>query len=118
MSAISPNQWTILESLKDVPRWKRSFQTVKPLLDKLVDQGLIEPCRPHLGRGTNMVRLTTRGGALLGIEVEPVSLIDRFAESLAETGSVKTAASAIGVTREYGNALLQRIRKSLGPQAR
>jgi DNA-binding PadR family transcriptional regulator len=118
MSRITPNQWTILESLKDGPRWKRSYQTVKPLLDDLTEQALIEPCPPHLGRARNMVRLTTNGGALVGLEIAPVSLIDRFAESLAETGEVKAAAKAIGVTKEYGNALLQRIRRRLGPQAR
>jgi hypothetical protein len=44
MSRLTPNQWTILESLKDGPRWKRSYQTVKPLLDDLIEQALIEPC--------------------------------------------------------------------------
>jgi hypothetical protein len=48
----------------------------------------------------------------------PVSLTDKFAEALAETGSVKAASKAVGVSRDYGNAMLQRIRKQLGRQAR
>lgn len=43
--------------------------------------------------------------------------LDRFAESLAETGDVKATAAALGMSYEYGNALLQRIRKKLGGQA-
>jgi DNA-binding MarR family transcriptional regulator len=61
MSEISPNQWTILERLEKGPEWIRSFQPAKPLLDDLIEKGLIERCRPHLGRGRNMVRLTEAG---------------------------------------------------------
>lgn len=73
MSAkVSPNQFTILESLIEGPRWKRSFQTVLPLVDDLIARELIEPCRPHLGRGRNMLRLTDAGCAL--IEIDPASV--------------------------------------------
>lgn len=48
----------------------------------------------------------------------PVSLIDRFAEHLSEHGDVPRAARETGIKTPYGNALLQRIRKRLGPQAR
>lgn len=44
--------------------------------------------------------------------------LDRFADALAESGSVSIAAERVGVSRTYGNALLQRIRKDLGWQAR
>lgn len=40
-----------------------------------------------------------------------------FAEFLANGYSVAQAARAVGVSRAYGNAMLQRIRKRLGPQA-
>lgn len=44
--------------------------------------------------------------------------IDRFAEALAVHGDVATAAAAIGIKRNYADALLCTIRKQLGPQAR
>lgn len=65
MSALTPNQWTILEALQKGPRWARSFQYVKPLLADLIERDLVERCRPHLGRAKNMVRLTDAGTALL-----------------------------------------------------
>jgi hypothetical protein len=65
---ISPNQWTILEALKEGPRWIRSFQTVKPLLDDLIRKGFVERCRPHLGRGKNQIRLTDAGCSALEID--------------------------------------------------
>lgn len=44
--------------------------------------------------------------------------LDRMADALAEGLSVKDAAKKIGVDYSYGNAILQRIRKRLGAQAR
>lgn len=70
--AITPNQFTILESLKDGPRWARSFQIAKPLVNDLVAKGLLERCRPHLGRDKNMIRLTAAGCAALEIDPESV----------------------------------------------
>lgn len=43
--------------------------------------------------------------------------IDHFAELLAEGYGVTKAARMLGVEPTYGNAMLQRIRKRLGPQA-
>jgi hypothetical protein len=65
MRALTPNQWTILEALENGPRWARSFRYVKPLLADLIAKGLVERCKPHLGRAKNMVRLTNAGGDLL-----------------------------------------------------
>lgn len=47
----------------------------------------------------------------------PVSKMDLLAEELANGASVPEAAKTIGVEYAYGNALFQRIRKSLGEQA-
>lgn len=58
-----------------------------------------------------------RGTARPRRQAEPGSL-DRFAELLAEGLTVAEAAKRMGVTYEYGNAMLQRIRKRLGGQAR
>lgn len=44
-------------------------------------------------------------------------VIDRFAEALAETGDVPSAAAALGIDRNYANSLFATIRKQLGPQA-
>jgi hypothetical protein len=72
VSELTPNQWTILEALEKGPVWIRSFQTVKPLLDDLIERGLIERCRPHLGRARNMVRLTFDG--CIALEIQPSSV--------------------------------------------
>lgn len=72
MSPLTPNQWTILEGLTKGPAWIRSFQTVKPLLDDLIDRGLVERCRPHLGRARNMVRLRAAGCEALDISPDEV----------------------------------------------
>jgi hypothetical protein len=46
-----------------------------------------------------------------------MTTLDRFAELLAEGFTVSKAAQQLGVSSAYGNAMLQRIRKRLGPQA-
>lgn len=46
-----------------------------------------------------------------------MTVTDRFAELLAETGDITASAEAIGITRDYAKMLFKRIRKSLGPQA-
>jgi hypothetical protein len=47
-----------------------------------------------------------------------LSKLDQFAEQLAEGRSPNDASLAVYGTRTLGNAMLQRIRKRLGPQAR
>lgn len=47
-----------------------------------------------------------------------LSATDQFAEHLANGLSVNEAARAVGWSTSYGNAVLQRIRKRLGDQAR
>ena len=44
--------------------------------------------------------------------------IERFAQAISETGSTNEASKAIGITKDYGRALLARIRTHLGEQAR
>jgi hypothetical protein len=87
VSGITPNQWTILEALKDGPRWSRTFQTVKPLYEDLIARGLIERCRPHLGNGANQLRLTGDGCAAL--EIDPASVPARRAEPKPNSKSFK-----------------------------
>ena len=43
---------------------------------------------------------------------------DQFAEHLANGLTVPQAAQRLGITNQYGNAMLQRIRHKIGPQAR
>jgi transposase len=43
--------------------------------------------------------------------------LDRFADLLADGIQAEDAAERLGYSRAYGNAMLQRIRKRLGPQA-
>lgn len=48
----------------------------------------------------------------------PLSRIDQFAEYLAQGLSVDAAGRKVGVSYTYANAMMQRIRKGLGEQAR
>lgn len=50
-------------------------------------------------------------------EAKQSSTLDAFAEALAETGCTNAAAARVGVSKDYGRALLGRIRKQLGRQA-
>lgn len=43
--------------------------------------------------------------------------IERFAEALSIHGTVKDAAKATGITKDYARALLARLKRLLGPQA-
>ena len=43
--------------------------------------------------------------------------IDRFAEQLAESGCVRTAAEAVGISHSYGRLLFAAIKRALGWQA-
>jgi DNA-binding MarR family transcriptional regulator len=112
---ITPNQWTILEAMKDGPRWARSFQTVKPLLVKLIEKGLAERCRPHLGNARNMVRLTLAGCEAL--EIDPATVPDRIKrEPLPPAKTVNLlpinpAASA--KSREICEAFVRAVHRSL-----
>lgn len=47
-----------------------------------------------------------------------LSVLDRFADLLSEGLTVKAASERMGYDKEYGNAMLQRIRRGLGWQAR
>lgn len=44
--------------------------------------------------------------------------LDDFAEALAENGDLRAVAAQLGIGHAYANALLQRIRRRLGSQAR
>jgi hypothetical protein len=44
-------------------------------------------------------------------------VLDQFAELLSEGMTVRQAANRMGYEYDYGNAMLQRIRRKLGKQA-
>jgi hypothetical protein len=119
MSNITPNQWTILEALKDGPRWARSFQMVKPLVEDLVARSLVERCRPHLGAARNMVRLTDAGCAAL--EIDPASVPLKRDEPKANSkahrphlGSIR--ADVTPRLRAICETFLRRIKDGVGSQ--
>lgn len=53
-----------------------------------------------------------------GFASNGLSTIEQFAEHLSNGLTVPEASRAMGIYPGYGNSLLQRIRKQLGPQAR
>lgn len=72
MTDITPNQWTILESLAHGATSLESLRAVQQLVIDLIERGLAERCEVYLGRGPNMIRLTAAGCALLEIETSSV----------------------------------------------
>jgi DNA-binding MarR family transcriptional regulator len=67
-STIADKHRKILARLEPGPQWIRSFQLVKAHLNALIEDGLAERCRPHLGRARNQVKLTDKGRAALAGE--------------------------------------------------
>lgn len=51
------------------------------------------------------------------ISAKPLTTMDHFAQLLSEGLSVRQAAGRMGFSYDYGNAMLQRIRRKLGAQA-
>jgi hypothetical protein len=113
---LTDDDLAILARLKDGPVWLRSFQSVKWRLNLLIECGFVERCKPPMGHANNMARLTAQGGRAIGIDA-PLSLIDQFADRLAEHGEIARAAKEVGATLAYGKELFARICKRLGPQA-
>lgn len=115
--SISPNQWTILERLEKGPAWIRTFQTVKPLLDNLIEQGLIERCRPHLGAGSNQVRLTLAGCDKLEIDPTTVPTLVPLKRATARANSAwgEVCAEATGRVRSTCESFLRSIRSGDSP---
>lgn len=51
----------ILQKLGRGPKYARSFHAAKPVLDKLITEGLVERCYPEGGSARNMVQLSAKG---------------------------------------------------------
>lgn len=116
-SALTVLDRKILLRLKDGPVWRRSLQTFKPLVERLVNSGHVQAVHPPGGKCANMVGLSVKGANLIGVEPPSSSMLDRLAVRLAEHGDVSLAAREIGTSPEYGRVLFQRIKKQLGWQA-
>lgn len=114
---------TILARLATGPCWSRSFQVVKPVLERLVASGRVERCRPPLGRARNMVRLavveTAESAARSerDARAERDAWLDLFAAGLERDLSVADAARALGKSASWGTGALAEIRARLGEQA-
>lgn len=117
MASLAALDRKILRRLSDGPVWRRSLQTFKPLVERLVNSGHVQAVHPPGGKCANMVGLSVKGALAIGIEPPADSMIDRLAERLAEHGDVSLAAREIGTSPEYGRVLYQRIKKQLGWQA-
>ncbi len=67
--------------------------------------------------GGTLPSVAARGGIQTPLVQGETSAREVFAEFLANGYSVAQAARAVGASRAYGNAMLQRIRQRLGAQA-
>lgn len=101
---------TIREKLSSGPAWTRSFQAVKPFLDRMIADGEVIRCKPPGGRGMNMVCLAQKPASQL-------SLTDHFAELLSTHGDVALAASQLGKSEAWGKLQFAALCERLGPQA-
>lgn len=57
------------------------------------------------------------GRSKANLAKRPTNNIDKFADLLSEGLTVRQAANRLGFGYDYGNAMLQRIRRKLGGQA-
>jgi DNA-binding MarR family transcriptional regulator len=114
---IGPVERTVMQKLVPGAAWMRSLGMATPVVRRLVADGLVERCVPEGGTAQNMVRLTPRGYARLGIDPPIISTLDRFAEHLSEHGDASRAATQLGFHEAYGRVLLQKLVKGLGWQA-
>lgn len=122
-----------VKAMQFVPHEGRSRQRA-PSFDDLTKAGTkvlvrdgIERVREILGEfgspSISGVPLENRAGLLTafndawGSVPNKLSRMDRFAEHLARGSSIAAASAAVGVSAPYGNSIMQRIRKRLGPQA-
>jgi hypothetical protein len=60
----------------------------------------------------------TSGFYILRANTQGISLCDRFAEALSESGCIVSASAAAGVPPEIGEGLFRSICKRLGDQAK
>lgn len=51
----------ILTKLGKGRRWARAFQSAKPVVDRLVERGLVRRVKPEGGQACNMLEITHRG---------------------------------------------------------
>jgi hypothetical protein len=108
---VSPTE-SIRARLRDGPAWIRTFQGVKPFLDRMVADGEVIRCKPPNGRGMNMVCLSGKAP-----EAARMTLADHFAERLSQHGDIDRAAAQIGRSPLWGRKTFREICKQLGPQA-
>lgn len=101
---------SIRQRLSDGPCWTRSFQGVKPALDRMIADGEVIRCKPPGGRGMNMVCLATRNRSGL-------LPIDEFAELLSLDFSLSAIATKMGISLYSANCLLKSLRAKYGWQA-
>jgi hypothetical protein len=107
----------VLRRMSDGPVWMRSFQPVKQTVHGLINQGYLERVAPPMGRARNMVCLSDKGRAAIGLAASQECTIDRFAERLSEHGDINRAAGEVGISNSYGAMLFRSIVERLGAHA-
>lgn len=101
---------SIREKLRDGPRWTRSFQAVKPALDRMIANGEVLRCKPYGGRANNMVCLASRNS-------EGLRPLDQFAELLSQDYSVLSISLKMGISLQSANSMLKTLHDKYGWQA-
>jgi hypothetical protein len=59
--ALTPIEIMVLKRLAAGPKYMRSFQAAKPVVERMISLGHIERCRPDGGTARNMIKLTDAG---------------------------------------------------------
>jgi hypothetical protein len=98
----------ILKKLANGPLYIRSFQRVKPVLDRMIERGAVRRVAPDGMRARNMVALPD-GPAM--------PEIDRFAEQLADGLGITAAGYRIGIHPTQARRMFKQICDGLGAQA-
>lgn len=103
----------ILQKLAKGALYMRSFQQVKPVVERMIERGELRRVAPIGQRARNMVALAAPGGAK-----QPLSLTDSLAELVANGLGVNAAGEKLGLTKGRTARLWAAIKTGLGPQAR
>lgn len=116
MPNLTPRQM-IAETLRDGPRWTRSFKDFRQTLNSMISDGEVRLVAPDGGNARNMVELTGRGWINYFGENLMVTRLDNFAELVANGFDPADAGRELCLTKGQTFRAWADIKAQFGAQA-
>lgn len=114
----------IAAALVEGPRWMRSFQAVKPVVEAMIEDDLVGRVRPENGAQWNMIALTRFGERkyfpdrrVSALATSRAELTDELTALVSDGLSVREAAARMGIPLSHAQKLWNRLCHELGGQA-